>query len=109
MTFAWPWMLLALLAVPGLAVAYRRLVRRRALRRAALAELGLGTPAPTPTKRRHVAPALFLGAFALLAVAAARPAATIAEPRREGTVILAFDVSTSMAAKDMAPTRLEAA
>jgi Ca-activated chloride channel family protein len=109
MTFAWPWMLLTLMAVPGLAVAYRRVVRRRALRRAALAELGLGAPAPAATRRRHVAPALFLGAFALLAVAAARPAATVAEPRREGTVILAFDVSTSMAAKDLAPTRLEAA
>jgi Ca-activated chloride channel family protein len=33
----------------------------------------------------------------------------VAEPHREGTVILAFDVSTSMAAKDLAPTRLDAA
>ena len=45
----------------------------------------------------------------LLLASLARPAATVAEPRREGTVILAFDVSTSMAAKDLAPTRLDAA
>lgn len=109
MTFAWPWMLLSLLAVPAAAVAYRRLVRRRAARRASLAAIGLVAPEPVRMRRRVVAPSLFLGAVALLAVAVGRPAATVAEPRREGTVILAFDVSTSMAAKDLRPTRLEAA
>ena len=39
-------------------------------------------------------------------LALSRPVAAVAEPRREGTVILAFDVSTSMAAKDMQPSRL---
>src|SRR5512139_3685007 len=87
MTFAWPWMLLTLLAVPVAAVAYRRLVRRRAARRASLASMGLVAPEPVRTGRRVVAPSLFLGA----------------------TAILAFDVSTSMAAKDLRPTRLEAA
>ncbi len=42
-------------------------------------------------------------------LALSRPVADVAEPRREGTVILAFDVSTSMAAKDMQPSRLDAA
>ena len=41
--------------------------------------------------------------------ALARPQATIAVPRVAGTVILAFDVSNSMAADDVAPTRLAAA
>jgi Ca-activated chloride channel homolog len=109
MSFSWPWMLLLLLVVPALVLAFRRLSRRRAARREALAALGLTTSAPAAPRRRHLAPALFLGAFALLAVAAARPVATVVEPRREGTVILAFDVSTSMSAKDMAPSRLEAA
>ncbi len=109
MTFAWPWMLLGLVAVPASAIAYRRLLRRRASRRAALAELGLVTPEARPGRRGRVVAALFVGAVALLAVAMARPQTTVAEPRREGTVILAFDVSTSMAAKDVKPTRLEAA
>jgi len=42
-------------------------------------------------------------------LALTRPVAAGAEPRREGTVILAFDVSTSMGAKDVQPTRLDAA
>jgi Ca-activated chloride channel family protein len=52
---------------------------------------------------------LFLAALTLLLLAVARPQATVAVPRAEGTVILAFDVSNSMAAKDVAPTRLAAA
>ena len=45
----------------------------------------------------------------LLLVALARPEATVAQARREGTVVLAFDVSASMAATDLAPTRIAAA
>lgn len=109
MRFAWPWMLLAVGAVPLLAVGYRRLQRRRDARRADLAALGLAAPATARSRRRHVAPGLFLAALTLLLLALARPEATVAEPRREGTVVLAFDVSHSMAATDLAPTRLEAA
>ena len=57
--------------------------------------------------------ALYLLAVAVLAFALTRPQASIAEPRREGTVVLAFDVSNSMLAKDLAgasgQTRLGAA
>jgi Ca-activated chloride channel family protein len=52
---------------------------------------------------------LFLGALTLLFVALARPSATIAEARREGTVVLAFDSSGSMAATDLAPNRMDVA
>jgi Ca-activated chloride channel family protein len=45
----------------------------------------------------------------VLVVGLARPEATIDLPRREGTVVLAFDVSSSMKAKDLAPSRIEAA
>jgi Ca-activated chloride channel family protein len=45
----------------------------------------------------------------LFAVALARPQATVALPRVEGTVVLTFDVSASMAADDVAPTRMEVA
>ncbi|MGV1009877.1 MAG: VWA domain-containing protein [Dermatophilaceae bacterium] len=110
MSFAWPLALLGLLAVPALVIEYRRLLRRRAARRAQLSAQGLVPSGPAYRgRRRHLVPALVLGALTLLVVATARPQATIADPRREGTVILAFDVSTSMAAKDMSPTRLEAA
>lgn len=109
MTFLWPWMLAALALLPLAVVRYRHLLRRRAARREQLARLGLVAPAASGGRRRHVAPVLGLLALGLLAVALARPQATIAEPRREGTVVLAFDVSSSMAATDLAPTRLEAA
>jgi len=110
MTFAWPWMLLSLAAVPLVVVGYRRLLRRQAVRQEQLAALGMVATGGTRSRRgRHTGPALLLGALTLLLVSLARPEATIAEPRREGTVILAFDVSTSMAATDLSPTRLEAA
>jgi Ca-activated chloride channel family protein len=41
--------------------------------------------------------------------ALSRPQAVVSLPREEGTVILAFDVSASMAANDLAPSRIEAA
>ncbi len=110
MRFAWPWMLLSLTAIPLLVVGYRRLLSRRADRRAHLASLALvAPPAAAESRRRHVAPVLFLTALGLLALALARPQATVAEPRREGTVVLAFDVSASMAATDLTPSRIEAA
>jgi Ca-activated chloride channel family protein len=110
MSFVWPWMLLSLGAVPLLVQQYRRLLRLRTARRTELAALGLVAPgAVSLGRRRHVTPALFLAAAALLLVALARPEATLSTPRREGTVILAFDVSASMAATDLAPTRIDAA
>ena len=109
MTFTWPWMVVpALAAVPALLLGYRRLLRAQAHRRAHLASLGLIAPAAArPDRTRQVVPVLFGVAFTLMLLALARPVASVAEPRREGTVILAFDVSTSMAAKDVEPTRLE--
>jgi Ca-activated chloride channel family protein len=109
MRFDWPWVLLLLLALPIVVQRYRRLVARRAARRAELASLGLVAPEESRAQRRHIVPALFLLALALLVIGLARPEATIAEPRREGTVVLAFDVSSSMAAKDVQPTRMDAA
>jgi Ca-activated chloride channel family protein len=107
MTFRWPWMLPLLAALPLLVHRYRGLLRRRDARRAELAALGL--VATGPPGRRHLTPVLALLALVLLGVALARPEATVAETRRQGTVVLAFDVSGSMAATDLAPTRLEAA
>jgi Ca-activated chloride channel homolog len=110
MSLGWPWMLLGLALVPLLVLWYRGLLRARAARRAQLAELGLVAPGAAATGwRRHLPPALLLVALVLLVTALARPEAVVPQPRREGTVVLAFDVSASMAATDLAPTRMEAA
>jgi Ca-activated chloride channel family protein len=108
-TFAWPWGLLALAAVPFVVLWYRRLVRARAARRAELAALGLAGPAPAPGWRRSLPAALLLSAVVLLLAGLARPEIGVPLPRREGTVMLAFDVSSSMTATDLTPTRMEAA
>jgi Ca-activated chloride channel family protein len=50
-----------------------------------------------------------IGGLAVLAIAVAGPAATVPVSRASGTVILAMDVSGSMAATDVAPSRLGAA
>lgn len=111
MSFAWPPALAALLLVPVLVVAYVRLARRRAERSEELARQGFVPSAATlrRQRRRHVPFACFLAALTVLLVGVARPQASVSVPRREGTVILAFDVSNSMRAEDMAPTRMEAA
>ena len=110
MIFAWPWMLLALVAVPLVVMWYRRLQRERAERRARLASLGLvAARAERSGWRRRLPPVLLLLALVVLVAGLARPEATVPQPRREGTVILAFDVSASMAAKDLEPNRIDAA
>jgi Ca-activated chloride channel homolog len=109
MTLTWPWALLGLLAIPALIVAYRRLLRTQARRRSELAAQGLVLSGRRRDPWRLVAPVLLLAALAVLVVALSRPVAAVAQPNREGTVVLAFDVSGSMAADDMRPTRLDAA
>ena len=111
MGFIWPAALLSLVLVPVLVAAYVLLQRRRrryALRYASLALLkdALGSG---PGRRRHIPPALFLSAVALMLVAAARPQTVTSVPAQEGTVILAIDVSGSMQAADVQPNRMEAA
>src|SRR5687768_6972563 len=59
--------------------------------------------------RSHAPPALFLFGFIVLLVSAARPALVFTQPSEHGTVLLLIDVSLSMAATDVPPTRLGAA
>jgi Ca-activated chloride channel family protein len=112
MTFRSPWMLGLLLVIPVMVAAYVRSRRRRAARTAALSEQGLVTTS-SPTRRmrvrRHVPFALFVVALSVLLVGMARPMTTVKTPKREGTVILALDVSNSMRADDVKPSRIEAA
>ena len=111
MTFRSPWVLGLLLVIPALVAAYVSSRRRRAQRAAALAAQGLVATAPASRMRvrRHIPFGIFVVALTLLVVGMARPLATVKTPRREGTVILALDVSNSMLADDVKPSRLEAA
>jgi Ca-activated chloride channel family protein len=108
-TLTWPWAIAGLLVIPVIIVARRRLLTAQERRRAALGAEGL-VLGPAPRDRlRNLAPALLIGALTVLILALTRPVAAVAEPHLEGTVVLAFDVSNSMAADDIKPTRLAAA
>lgn len=111
MSFVWPQALVLLALVPAALVGYRALLQRRDRRVAELAAQGFVATSASARRRRlrHVPFGFFLAALALLLVAMARPQASVSIPKRQGTVILAFDVSSSMVATDLAPTRLKAA
>jgi Ca-activated chloride channel family protein len=111
MTFLWPELLWLLLALPVLVAMYLYVLGRKkkfALRYASLeiVKEAMGSGAGV---RRHVPPALFLLALAVMILAIARPAATVTLPSQHETVILAMDVSGSMRATDVEPNRLVAA
>jgi Ca-activated chloride channel family protein len=110
MTFGHPLLLLCLLAVP-VAVGIYLLAERRRMRYAvAFTNLGvLASVASGRAWRRYVPPALFLVALACLCVAVARPHRRTLVPQERATVVLVIDVSRSMQAKDVKPTRLKAA
>ncbi len=110
MTFQWPNLLWGLLLVPVLVGAYLWLLKRRRrstvrLASIAVAKAALGTG---PGWRRHVPPALMLAAIAALLLAAARPMAVVKLPLTQRTIMLAMDVSGSMRATDVKPTRIVA-
>jgi Ca-activated chloride channel family protein len=111
MTFIWPAMLLSLLLLPLFAALYLRQQRRRRRLMASYGSLGFVQEAAGRRlgSRRHIPPTLFLIGLMLLLLALARPETVVNLPRIEGVVILAFDVSGSMAADDLNPSRMEAA
>jgi Ca-activated chloride channel family protein len=104
-------MLLTLSLVPLLIGLYFRMLRRRQRAVAELGPLGIvqDSAGQVLGKRRHVPPMLSLLGLTLLMFGLARPEMIVSLPRVEGTVILAFDVSNSMAADDLDPTRIDAA
>jgi Ca-activated chloride channel family protein len=110
-TFGHPLLLLTLLLVPAAVVAYLALQRRRAryavrFTNVVVLERVLGTTRPW---RRWVTNGLLLLALATLCVAVARPHARTSVVNENATVILVLDVSGSMHAVDVKPTRLIAA
>jgi Ca-activated chloride channel family protein len=113
MSFSWPFMLYLLLALPLLVWLYLRLQQRRRQFAERFGTLGLVQAGSGSRRslgfRRHLPPLFFLSGLVILILAAARPQASVNLPKIEGTVILAFDVSGSMAAADLQPTRMDAA
>jgi Ca-activated chloride channel family protein len=109
-SFTWPIVLVGLAVLPLLVVLYLWQERRRARSQAAF-----GNPALLPNvvhrapgKVRYLPPVVLLLALGAMIVGVARPHATVSVPREEATVILAMDVSRSMKATDVEPTRLDA-
>jgi len=111
MRFAWPLMLLALLAVPLAVAGYVMLERRRREQAAVFASPALvpNLIGRRPGRLRHLPPALALLALAALATGLARPHATLSVDQEQATVVLAMDTSRSMVAKDVPPSRLAVA
>ncbi|HSW21353.1 MAG TPA: VWA domain-containing protein [Burkholderiaceae bacterium] len=109
MNFLWPqnlWLLLALPLLPALYLWLLRRPRKTALR---VSSVSIARRALGPQWRRHVPPALFGLALAVLLVSLARPAARVTLPWSTSTIMLAIDVSLSMRVKDVKPTRMVAA
>ena len=109
MSFAWPFALALLVLIPLGLVAYRAIGRRRARRMGALSMPGRVTGARGARLRSAIPAALFVLALVAMVVAVARPQGTVALPVGQAVVVLAFDVSGSMAATDQTPTRMDAA
>jgi Ca-activated chloride channel homolog len=111
MNFLWPEFLWLLAALPVLVLLYIWLMRRKKKMALRYASLSIVKDAMGPGQaiRRHIPPALFLLALAAMLLAAARPVAVVTLPSNQQTIILAMDVSGSMRATDVQPSRLVAA
>jgi|HubBroStandDraft_6_1064221.scaffolds.fasta_scaffold77646_3 Ca-activated chloride channel family protein len=110
MSFLSPEYLWLLLVVPCAVLAYMLLLRRRKKDAVRYGNFGmlkqaLGTSGRI---RRHVPPALFLLALTLMILGIARPSAVLSLTSHKSTVIMVLDVSGSMKATDIKPTRIEA-
>jgi len=111
MSFAAPFVLLALLAIPLLIVWYESQQHRRTAAAAAFVAPALtASVAPRrPRWRRHAPMLAFAVALVVLIVAAARPQRSVAVPITNGAIMLVNDVSNSMNATDVTPSRRGAA
>ena len=111
MSFAAPLALLCLAIVPLAVLAHiaaQRRRRRYPVRYTALSVLA-AVASEEPRWRRHLPLALAALALGALALSLARPERTVAVPVERASVVLVTDVSRSMSAMDVSPTRLEAA
>jgi Ca-activated chloride channel family protein len=109
--FDWPLALAVLAVLPVMVALYVDRDRRRV---ASQAEFGNPDLLPnvvdrSPGRLRYLPPLTLLVALVFMIVGVARPHATVSVPREEATIVLALDVSRSMKATDVEPTRLDAA
>ncbi len=111
MTFQNPLFLPVLILVPGLALLYVLAQRRRSSYAVRFTNLDLlaSVVGKRPGFRRHVPTALFLLGLTALVLAAAGPILNLEVARNRASVMLVIDVSGSMEATDVTPSRLEAA
>jgi Ca-activated chloride channel family protein len=111
MTFRSPVLLLLLVVVAVVALAYLVLQfrRRRYIVLFPNVDAVVRAAPRSALWRRHVTAAVFLLMLAALVVAMARPGHTVNEPKNDAVIMVALDVSRSMEADDVAPTRLAAA
>ncbi|GAB3824075.1 VWA domain-containing protein [Kribbella italica] len=111
MRFEQPLWLWLLLVAAALVVAYVIAQRRRsqyAVRFATLPMLEKVAP-KRPGWRRHAPAFAFLAAIVVLTIAIARPVTDVRVPRERATVVVAMDISNSMAATDVSPDRFSVA
>jgi Ca-activated chloride channel homolog len=111
MKFLWLEILLLLALLPILVALYLHILRRQQRAAVRFPSLSLVREAlgGSARWRRHLPPALMLGALAVVILAIARPSAVITLPSQQRTIIMAIDVSLSMRATDVQPNRLAAA
>jgi Ca-activated chloride channel family protein len=111
MTFEWPLLLLSLALIPILMVGYVMAQRRRRAYAVRFTNLALLSEVvgKGPGIRRHIPPLLYLLGLTALLISLARPVAMLAAPREQSDVILVLDVSGSMSANDLQPSRMDAA
>lgn len=111
MSFTWPLALLLFALLPLAVLGYLLAQRRRAKYAVRFTNLDLlaSVVDRAPNWRRHLPALLYLVAIAALIVALARPNVVTSSPREQATVVLVTDISGSMNATDVDPTRLLAA
>jgi Ca-activated chloride channel family protein len=104
----WPGLLWTLVLVPVALAAYLLAQRRRSRYTVRFTNLDLlaNVVSAKPGWRRHVPPAFYLLALAALLISLARPQALAMVPKEQATIVLVMDVSGSMNATDVQPTRL---
>jgi Ca-activated chloride channel family protein len=111
MRFLWPEFLWLLFLAPALVALYVWVLRRRRIGAVVYPSLGLVRPAmgKQGVWKRHLPPFLFLIGLIVAILASARPSALMTLPSHERVIMLAIDVSLSMRASDVPPSRIQAA
>jgi Ca-activated chloride channel family protein len=109
--FAHPWFFLFLVFVAGLVALYviTQFARQKRILRFANMELLESVAPKRPNRWRHLSAILLICSLVLLTVAMAGPQNDVRIPRNRAVVMLVIDVSQSMRATDVEPSRLAAA